>query len=108
MRRGELITVALKGDAGKPRPALVVQSDAYRDVATVVILPITSTLIDLPLLRVTLEPSAANGLRVRSQVMIPRPQFIARAKAGPVIGRVDEATMLSVGRLMAVLLGLAG
>ena len=108
MRRGDLITVALRGDAGKPRLALVIQSDRYADTATVVILPIAGMMLDLPLVRVTIEPSEANGLRKPSQVMISRVQFIAREKAGPVIGRVDEAAMLTASRLLAVFLGLAG
>ena len=43
MRRGDLVTIALQGDFGKPRPALVVQSDLFNtDHATVSVLPITS------------------------------------------------------------------
>jgi mRNA interferase MazF len=107
MRRGDLITVVLRGDAGKPRPALVIQSDGFDDTATVAILPITRTVLDLPLVRVTIEPTATNGLRKTSQIMISRAQFIAREKAGPVIGRADGTTMLAVNRLLAAFLGLA-
>ena len=78
MRRGDIVTVAIKGDAGKPRPALVVQADElFGDLPTVVVLPLTSALADLPLTRVNLEPNAANGLRAASQVMVSRPQFRA-------------------------------
>jgi mRNA interferase MazF len=86
IRRGDLITVALRGDAGKPRPALVIQADHFVDLSTVVVLPLTSTLLDLPLVRVTIEPLPATGLQQRSQVMISRPQFVPRARLGPVIG----------------------
>jgi mRNA interferase MazF len=106
MRRGDLITVALQGDAGKPRPALVVQADAFAALPTIALLPLTGTLLDLPLVRVTIEPSPTNGLRKPSQVMIPRPQFLLREKAGAVIGRVDDETMLTVSRALAVFLGL--
>ena len=78
MQRGDLVTVALRGDAGKPRPALVIQSDVFADLPTVVVLPLTSTLLDLPLVRVTIEPLPATGLQQRSQVMISRPQFVPR------------------------------
>ena len=105
MQRGDLVTVALRGDAGKPRPALVIQSDVFADLPTVVVLPLTSTLLDLPLVRVTIEPLPATGLQQRSQVMISRPQFVPRVKLGRVIGSVDAATMLEVTRRLAVLLG---
>jgi len=104
MQRGDLVTVALRGDAGKPRPALVIQSDVFADLPTVVVLPLTSTLLDLPLVRVTIEP-LATGLQQRSQVMISRPQFVPRVKLGRVIGSVDAATLLEVTRRLAVLLG---
>ena len=107
MRRGDLVTVALQGDSGKPRPALVIQADRFATTATVIVLPVTGTLLDLPLLRVTLEPSKANGLRQPSQVMIHRPQIVARDKIGGVIGRLDEATMAAIDRLLALVLGLA-
>ncbi|HYX60292.1 MAG TPA: type II toxin-antitoxin system PemK/MazF family toxin [Streptosporangiaceae bacterium] len=102
MQRGDLVTVA---DAGKPRPALVIQADVFADLPTVVILPLTSTLLDLPLVRVTIEPLPATGLQQRSQVMISRPQFVPRVKLGRVIGSVDAATILEVTRQLAVLLG---
>ena len=106
IQRGDLNTVALRGDAGKPRPALVIQADHFVDLSTVVVLPLTSTLLDLPLVRVTIEPLPATGLQQRSQVMISRPQFVPRARLGPVIGAVDAGTLLEVTRRLAVLLGI--
>ena len=103
MQRGELITVALQGDAGKPRPALVIQADHFANLPTLIVLPLTSTILDLPLVRVTVEP----GLRQRSQIMISRPQFLPRHRASPVIGRLDAAALLEVTRRLAVLLGIA-
>ena len=108
MQRGDVVTVALQGDTGKPRPALVIQADRFATTITVIILPLTGTLLDLPLLRVTLEPSEANGLHQSSQIMIHRPQIVARDKIGGVIGHLDQATMSAVGRLLALVLGLAG
>lgn len=106
MQRGDLITVALRGDAGKPRPALVIQADHFADLPTVVVLPLTSTLLDLPLLRVTIEQQSETGLHQRSQVMISRPQSVPRARLGPIIGRIDAATLLEVTRRVAVFLGI--
>jgi mRNA interferase MazF len=105
--RGDLVTVALQGDQGKPRPALVVQADHFGHLASVTVLPITSTLVDAPLLRVPIEPGEENGLARRSQIMVDKPQTPSRNRLGPVIGRLDDATMVTVNRALAVFLGLA-
>ena len=72
MRRGDLVTVAVQGDDGKPRPALVIQSDHFRALGSVTVLPITSELADAPLLRLALEPDPGNGPQKVSQVMIDK------------------------------------
>lgn len=108
MRRGDLVTVALQGDYGKPRPALVVQADQFADLGSVVILPITSTLVDAPLLRLSMEPSADNGLRAPSQIMLDKPMTVKADKIGSPFGHLDDTTMLSVNRSLALFLGLAG
>ena len=108
MRRGDLVTVALQGEYGKPRPALVIQADQFAGLGSVVILPLTSTIIDAPLLRLTLEPSAENGLRSPSQIMLDKPMTVKADKAGPAFGHVDDTAMVSVNRSLALFLGLAG
>ena len=101
------MTVALHGDQGKPRPALVVQSDHFAELASVTVLPITGTLLDAPLLRVPVEPSEQNGLARRSHIMVDKPQTPLRSRLGPVIGHLDDTTMVAVNRVLAVFLGLA-
>ena len=107
MQRGDLVTVALQGDLGKPRPALVVQADLFDEHLSVTVLPITSVAANAPLFRITIEPSATNGLKLPSQVMVDKSQSVARARIGPVMGRVDDETLLAVNRALAVFLGLA-
>jgi mRNA interferase MazF len=107
MRRGDLVTVALQGDLGKPRPALVIQSDLFDTHPSVTILPVTSELRDAPLFRISVRPGGLNALTKPSQVMVDKPQSIAREKAGAVIGRVDDETMLAVNRALAVFMGFA-
>ena len=107
MKRGDLVTVALQGDFGKPRPALVIQADRFEEAATVTILPVTSTLIDAPLLRLAVEPSDTNGLRERSQIMIDKASIVQRDKIGPAFGHLDDEAMVSVTRGLAVFLGIA-
>ena len=107
MKRGQLVTVALQGDLGKPRPALVIQSDLFAEHGSVVILPVTSELRDTPLFRITIAPSARNGLKKTSQVMVDKPQSVARDKVRAPIGALDAAAMLAIDRAMMVFLGLA-
>lgn len=107
MRRGDLVTVALQGDYGKPRPALIVQADQFAELGSIVILPITSTLVDAPLLRLTVEPTARNSLRATSQIMLDKPMTVKADKIGPAFGHLDDAAMVSVSRSLALFLGLA-
>jgi mRNA interferase MazF len=102
-----LVTVALQGDQGKPRPALVVQADSFAELSSVTVLPITGTLVEAPLLRLPLEPNPQNGLARPSQIMVDKAQTPSRSKLGPVIGRLDDAAMVAVNRALAVFLGLA-
>ena len=107
MRRGDLVTVALQGDLGKPRPALVIQSDLFDEHPSVTILPVTGELRAAPLFRIAVNPDELNGLNKPSQVMVDKPQSIARERIGTVIGRLDDETMLAVNRALAVFLGFA-
>jgi mRNA interferase MazF len=107
MRRGNLVTVALQGDFGKPRPALVIQSDRFETSATVTVLLVTSTLVDAPLFRVNVEPSVGTGLRAASQVMVDKAMTVRRERIGPIIGRLDDDVMLAVERSLALWFGLA-
>ena len=105
MKRGDLVTIALQGDYGKPRPALVIQSDLFSEHPSVVILPVTSELRDTPLFRVTIAPNEINGLSRPSDVMVDKVQTVARDKIGSVFGRLSQEEMLSVNRMLAVFIG---
>ena len=106
MRRGDLVSVSLPGDFGKPRPALVIQSDYFADHASVTVLPLTSRLRVAPLLRVTVDPDPANGLRAVSQVMIDKASTLLREKVQPAFGRLDADLMLQIDRVLALFLGI--
>jgi len=108
VRRGDLVTVALQGDYGKPRPALIVQADQFADLGSVAILPLTSHLIDAPLLRISLSPTPENGLQGASQIMLDKPMTVKADKVGHPFGHLDDATMVSVNRSLALFLGLVG
>ena len=101
------MTIALQGDLGKPRPALVIQSDLFDAHPSVTILPVTGELRDAPLFRIAVQPSEANGLSKPSQVMVDKPQSVAREKVGSAFGRLDDETMMAVNRALAIFVGVA-
>jgi mRNA interferase MazF len=107
VKRGDLVNVAMPGDFGKPRPALVIQADQFTEVGTVAVLLLSGTLVEAPLLRPTVQPTTGNGLRKPSQVMIDKIIAVRRDKLGSPFGHLDQDTMLSVTRSLAVFLGLA-
>jgi mRNA interferase MazF len=107
MKRGDLVSIAIKGDFGKPRPALVIQADAFGEHASVTVLPVTSTRVAAPLLRVTLRPSTENGLQKTSQVMVDKAIAVRREKIGPAFGRIDADAMVEIERCLALFLGIA-
>jgi len=107
LKRGDLVTVALPGDFGKPRPAVVVQSDLFAGHATVTVLPVTSTVTpSTPLFRLPLEPSSGKGLQAPSCVMVDKTMSVRAGRLGSTIGRLDEADMLRIDRAMALFLGI--
>ena len=108
MKRGDLVAIAMQGDFGKPRPTLVIQADQFSEHATVTVLLVSSLLVDAPLLRVSIQPNERNGLKKSSQVMIDKAMTVKRDKLGEPFGSAGDATMLEVGRCLAVFLGIAG
>jgi mRNA interferase MazF len=108
VKRGDLVTVALSSDYGKPRPALVIQADAFAELGSVTVLVLTSDLHDWPTLRLTVAPTPINGLRAPSQIMIDKAATLPRAKVGPPIGHLDPYTMQTVSKALVAFFGLEG
>ena len=108
MKRGDVVAVAATGDYGKPRPAVIVQTDALPpEHASVVVCQMTSDLTDAPDFRVTIEPDAKNGLRARSQVMADKPVTIRRERVGKQIGHLQDRDIARLNIALAFVMGLA-
>ena len=89
--RGAVVVVALSGDYGKPRPAVVVQSDLFNEThGSISVVPATTTLIDAPLFRLTVQPSAFNGLGAQSQLMIDKVTAVRRDRISRTIGSLEH------------------
>ncbi len=93
------MTIAIPGDFGKPRPALVIQADRFDQTGTVTVLLVSATQVD--------APPSATGLRKRSQVMVDKAMSVKRERIGSTIGQLDTAAMVAVTRSLAVFLGIA-
>jgi mRNA interferase MazF len=103
MSRGDLVIVAAPGDYGKPRPAVIVQSNALPEGhASIVICQMTSELVEADF-RVTIEPGPETGLQVRSQVMADKPVTVRRER----IGRLAAADIARLNVALALVMGLA-
>lgn len=107
MRRGEVWTVSAAGFAGKPRPAVIVQGDAFDATASVTICVFTTDETDAPLFRLLMEPDDTNGLREPSRLMADKIVTVGRDKFGRQIGRLADADMTRLDRALMVFLGLA-
>ncbi|MFZ1985822.1 MAG: type II toxin-antitoxin system PemK/MazF family toxin [Desulfatitalea sp.] len=107
MKRGDVIVVVVPGEYGKPRPAVVVQTDLVNDThASVVVCPITSHIQNAELFRLTVEPSADNGLQKVSQIMVDKLVALRRDKVRQVIGKLDDELMIRLNRSLAFWLGM--
>jgi mRNA interferase MazF len=108
MKRGDVVIVVASGDYGKPRPAVVVQTDAFPETfPSVVICQMTSDVADAPDFRVTIEPNEKNGLRIRSQIMADKPVTVRRERIGQLIGRLTDAEIGRLNIALAFVMGLA-
>jgi len=108
MRRGDIVTVVFQGDFGKPRPALVVQSDIFNEThATLTVLLMSSEIVDAQLFRITVVPTPENNLERISQMQVDKIMTIRRDRIGAVIGRIDDETLVGVNRALAVWIGIA-
>ena len=107
MKRGEICTAATRGPyTGKPRPVLVIQDDSFDATSSITICPFTTNPVDAPLLRIPIEPSAANGLDRTSSLMVDKITTVPKANLGERVGQLTDEDMLKLNRSVAVFLGI--
>jgi len=108
VKRGDVVLVVAQGDMGKPRPGVVVQADDLGETTTsVLICPMSSDLTEFKRTRPLVEPSARNGLRVRSQIMTDKLNALRRDRIRQVIGALDAEALERLDTALLVVLGLA-
>ncbi len=99
LRRGTLVTVASPGAySGKPRPAVVVQADRWLQAhPSVTLCPLTSTLVDAPLVRLPVQPTARNGLKKPSQLMVDKLFTVPLSSLGKVVvGQLEPQLLIEL------------
>lgn len=108
MKRGELyLAAAGSGYAGKPRPVLIVQDDAFASLESVVVCPISSASPSKEPLRIRLPAQAKTGLDNDSVIMVDKVSAVSKSEIGPQIGVVDATVLRAVTKGLATVLGFA-
>jgi mRNA interferase MazF len=107
MNRGDLVTVALPGAYGKPRPAVIVQAERFNHLGSVTFLPFTSDVLPAEIFRILINPTSENGLRAPSQIMADKCSTLPLTKVGNVFGRLGATDLGRVDRALAAFLGFA-
>ena len=107
MRRAELWTVASGIHASKPRPAVIVQDDVFELTDSITVAPLTTTLVDAPLLRLRVPAGDLTGLAQDSDVMVDKLTTVRRSNVQVRIGRLSSQQMVELERLLMTFLGMA-
>ncbi len=108
MKRGEIWTVSDGGGyAGKPRPVVIVQDDAFDALDSITICPLTSDPTDLPLFRVLVRPERGNGLKLESRIMADKITTVRKSKLGTRVGVLSGEDMRRLGQALVVFIGMA-
>jgi mRNA interferase MazF len=107
MRRGDIVTVSAPGDYGKPRPAVVIQSDQLGETDSVLLCLMTTMARDAPFYRIAVNATPQTGLHQMSQIMVDKIVTVRREKCGSAFGRLDKPTLLVLNRTLALVTGIA-
>jgi mRNA interferase MazF len=108
VKRGDVVLLVAQGDMGEPRPGVVVQADELGGATTsVLVCPMSSEVTELHRLRPIVEPTANNGLRLRSQIMTDKINALRRDRVRQVLGSLDIDASERLDSALLLVLGLA-
>ncbi len=107
LKRGDVVLIVATGELGKPRPAVVVQSDALEQTTSILVCPMSSDLEKAEHVRPIVEPSAGNGVRLRSQMMTDKLVALGRKRVRRLIGRLEAKDGEALDQALLFVLGLA-
>lgn len=95
--------------AAKPRPAVIVQDDLFDATSSVAVVPMTSSLLDAPLIRIRISggDGRLSGLDHDSDVMIDKLTTVRRSNVHTRVGRLSAEQLVEIERAIMAFLGLA-
>jgi len=109
LTRGEIWTSASATDyGGKPRPVVIIQHRYFDYLDSVTFCGFTRDPTDIPMFRVVVAPSEANGLEFPSRIMVDKILTTPKSKLGYRIGRLDDSDIARLNETLATFLGLVG
>lgn len=108
MRRGEIWLVSGGVYASKPRPAIILQDDRFDATDSVTVCPLTTTIVDAPLLRLPVPADETTGIREASSAMIDTVTTVRRSNVTRRVGALSAKHLIELERRLLVFLGLAG
>ena len=107
LKRGDIVLAVAPGAYGKPRLAVVVQTDFANEThRSIVACPMTSHIQQAPLFRLDVQPSEETGLNKKSQIMVDKIVSLPRGKITNVVGQLDEEAIVGLNRSLVFWLGL--
>jgi mRNA interferase MazF len=107
IKRGDVVVCVLSGDYGKPRPAVVVQSNLLnKNRSSIIVCPITTYLLDTSPFRLLLTPTKLNGLKSQSIIMIDKINTISINKIDIIIGKLTSDEIIECDKALKYCQGL--
>lgn len=105
--RADVVVAVFPAELGKPRPAIVLQADALLVAyTTVLVCPLTTHLVEAPLLRPTIQPTSENGLQLPSQVMVEKITPVRKEVIRQRIGQLTDEDMTRIETALIHIIGL--
>ena len=109
MKRGSVVIATAPGFGTKPRPCVVMQSDPCLGLTTIIAIPLTTRLSNLPWsLRPTIVPDEDNGLLEVSEAMVNVPMAVHSHKIHQHIGTLAPADIARIEQALVLILGIEG
>ena len=107
LRRGDLVTAVFAGDYGKPRPAVVVQSNRLGELESILLCPLTSDTNTHGPARVHVPATVDNNLRTDSLIMADKIIAISLSRCRERIGALQPHEVNQLDEALALVIGLA-
>ena len=83
------------------------QDELFDGLDSVTVCPLTSTLVDAPLLRLPIASTEVSGIETDSHIMIDKITTVRRTNVGSRVGEINPQQLVELERRLLVFLGIA-